>query len=96
MAVSRSTWLVPMQAAHDAQVGVVGQQAGVQVGARTDARHLRALQGAAQLGRRQGRGVRDDVGVASGLEDGSGAGVDVLEQDDLCHDCLGRVGNAFD
>ncbi|MCY1210298.1 hypothetical protein D9M72_219820 [compost metagenome] len=80
------------EAAHDAQVGVAGQQAGVQVRARTDPGHLRAAQGFAQLCRRQGRGVRDDVGVAGGFEDGAGARMDVLEQDDLCHDCQGRGG----
>ena len=92
MAVSRSTWLVPMQKQPTTRRSGLSDSRLASRWVRTDARHPRALQGAAQLGRRQGRGVRDDVGVASGLEDGSGAGVDVLEQDDLCHDCLGRGG----
>ncbi|MNY11875.1 hypothetical protein D3C86_1449260 [compost metagenome] len=77
------------EAAHDAQVGVAGQQGGIQMRARTDPRHLHAAQGVVQLRRRQGRGMRDDIGVAGGFEYGAGARVDVLEQDDLCHDCQG-------
>ncbi|MNI74732.1 hypothetical protein D3C73_1308360 [compost metagenome] len=63
--------------------------------ARTDPRHLRAAQGVVHLRRRQGRRVRDDIGVAGGFEDRAGARVDVLEQDDFCHDCQGVVRKRF-
>ncbi|KAG1437282.1 hypothetical protein G6F55_014096 [Rhizopus delemar] len=76
------------EAARDAQVRA-GQQGGVQVRARTDPRHVHATQGFLHLRRRQGRGVRDDGGVAGGFEDRARARMDVLEQDDFCHDCQG-------
>ena len=55
------------------------------MGAGTNAQHMRTANGIAQRFRRQGRSVGDNIFVPGGLEDLARAGVDVLEQDDACH-----------